>query len=176
MLLFIAFGLCFIGMMVFFFVRYGLLGFVQLYTYLIFLFAMILSVWGISFLYLGAGSALALLFTSVLLCVSTAVTYEYARKQYATGKTMAVSVKNGYKKCFWHIFDIHIALAAFAFVLFGIALPGLSTFAFTLGLGTLFSGVCSLLIGRFVWAVMMSLSKNQSGFCRFKKEEVEDDE
>ncbi|MDE7158305.1 MAG: hypothetical protein K2N74_01900, partial [Clostridiales bacterium] len=176
MLLYIAFGVCFAAMMVFFFVRYGLLGFVHLYTYLIFLFALLVSIYGISFLYIGTGTALAVLFTSVLLCVSNAVTYEYARKQYATGKTMAVSIKNGYKKCFWHIFDIHIALATFAFILYAIALPSLSAFAFVLGLGTLFSGVCSLLIGRFIWAIMMPFAKNQSKFCRFKKEEVEDDE
>lgn len=176
MLLYIAFGVCFVGMLVFFFVRYGLLGFANLYTYLIFLFGMLVSVYAISFLYIGVGTALALLLTSVLLCVSTAVTYEYARKQYETGKTIAVSVKNGYKKCFWHIFDIHVALALFAIILYAIALPSLSAFAFTLFLGTVFSGVCALAIGRFNWAIMMSLTKNQSGFCRFKKEEVEDDE
>lgn len=176
MLVYIAFGVCFVGMMVFFFARYGLLGFVHLYNYLIFLFALLICLWGIPFIYLSAGTVLAVLLTSVLLAVSTAITYEYARKQFATGKTMSVSVKNGYKKCFWHIFDIHIALAAFSFVLYAIALPGLSAFAFTLGLGTLFSGVCALAIGRLNWASMMAFTKNQSGFCRFKKVEVEDDE
>lgn len=176
MLVYIAFGVCFAGMMAFFFARYGLLGFVHLYNYLLFLLALLIAVWGVPFLYLSTGTVLAILLASVLIAVSTAVTYEYARKQYATGKTMAVSVKNGYKKCFWHIFDIHIALAAFSFILYAIALPGLTAFAFTLGLGVLFSGVCTLAIGRLNWAAMMSLSKNQSGFCRFKKEEVEDDD
>ena len=161
MLVYIAFGVCFVGMMVFFFVRYGLLGFVHLYNYLIFLFALLICLWGIPFLYLSVGTILAVLLSSVLLAVSTAVTYEYARKQYATGKTMSVSVKNGYKKCFWHIFDIHIALAAFSFVLYAIALPGLSAFAFTLGLGTLFSGVCALAIGRLNWASMMAFTKKR---------------
>ncbi|MDE7192394.1 MAG: hypothetical protein K2O14_00355, partial [Oscillospiraceae bacterium] len=63
------------------------------------------------------------------------------------------------KKSFWHLFDIHIALAAFSFVLYAISLPALQAFAFTLGLGVLFSGVITLAIGRLNWACMMAFTK-----------------
>ena len=53
---------------------------------------------------------------SVLLCVSNAVTFESARKEYALGKTMTSSVKTGYKKCFWKLFDLHIVVAIIAFL------------------------------------------------------------
>lgn len=174
-MLYIAFGVFFVAMMAFFFIRYRRLGFVHLYTYLLFLFAMILCGWSISFVYLSVETFLAFMLSSVLLCVSDAVTFECARKEYALGKTMTSSVKTGYKKCFWKLFDLHIVVALIAFLVYAIALTGLQTAAFVLGLGTLFSGVATLLVNRFGWAVMMGTSKQPGKFCNFKREEVEDE-
>ena len=88
---------------------------------------------------------------------------------------MTSSVKTGYKKCFWKLFDLHIVVALIAFLVYAIALTGLQTAAFVLGLGTLFSGVATLLVNRFGWAVMMGTSKQPGKFCNFKREEVEDE-
>lgn len=174
-MLYIAFGIFFVAMMAFFFIRYHRLGFVHLYTYLLFLFAMILCGWSIPFLYLSVETFLAFMLASVLLCVSDAVAFENARKEYALGKTMTSSVKTGYKKCFWKLFDLHIVVAIIAFLVYAIALTSLQTAAFVLGLGTLFSGVATLLVNRFGWAVMMGASKQPGKFCNFKREEVEDE-
>lgn len=174
--LYIAYGVCFLAMMAFFFVRYRRLGFVHLYTYLIFTLAMILCVYGISFLYLSLETFIAFLLVSLLLSASNVITFEYAKKEYATGRTMASSVKAGYKKCFWHIFDLHIVIAVLSFITFGIGLANLSAFAFILGLGTVFSGICCLALNRLMWAIMMSFTPNKGGFCNFKREEVEDDD
>ena len=83
---------------------------------------MTLCIWAIDFLSLGVGSVLAVLFGAIVLSVSDAMAYEYARKEFATGKTMTFAVKSGYKKCFWHIFDMHIVLAALGFIAYFIAL------------------------------------------------------
>ena len=174
-MLYIAFGVCFIAMMAFFFIRYRRLGFVHLYTYLLFLFAMILCGWSISFVYLSVETFLAFMLASVLLCVSNAVTFESARKEYALGKTMTSSVKTGYKKCFWKLFDLHIAVALIAFLVAAIAISSLQVAAFVLGLATVFSGVGTLAVNRFGWAVMMATSKQTGKFCNFKREEVEDE-
>ncbi len=176
LLVYIAFAVCFVGMMLFFFIRYGLLGFAHLFSYLLFLFPMLLCIWAIPFLYIGVGTVIALLLASVLLSVTNAVSFEYARKEYALGKTIASSVKLGYKKCFWHLFDLHIVAALLSFVVYGIALTNLSVFAFVLGLGTVFSGICSLGIGRLAWATMMSFTSRKGDFCRFKRSEVEEDD
>lgn len=173
--LYISFAICFAGMMAFFFVRYRTLAFAHLFTYLLFLFSMLLCIWAIPFLYIGVGTVLALMLGSVLLSVSNAMAYEYARKEYALGKTIVSSVKTGYKKCFWHIFDIHIVLTALSFIVYGIALNGLSAFAFVLGLASAFSGVCALAIGRFMWAIMMAFTKKKGAFCNFVREEVDDE-
>lgn len=173
---YIAFAVFFVAMAVFFFVRYGLLGFAHLFTYLMFLFAMLLCVWAIPFLYISVGTALALLLASVVFSVCEALAYEYARKEFAQGRTMTSSVKSAYKKTFWHVLDLHIVLAALAFIVYGISLTGLASFAFVFGLGIGFSALCSLFVGRFVWACMMSFTAKKGNFCRFKREEVEDDD
>lgn len=176
MLLYIAFGVMTLAMLVFFFVRYHLLGFVHLYTYLLFTIATVLCVWSIPFLTLSVESFTAFMLMAAVLSVSDAVTFEYARKEYALGKTMTSSVKTGYKKCFWHIFDLHIVLAIAGFVGFGIALTNLTSFLFMIGLLAVFSGLGSLAINRFTWTTMMALTKKKKAFCNFKVEEVADDE
>lgn len=174
--LYIAFAVLFVAMAVFFFVRYHLLGFVHLYTYLLFFFVMVLCVWSIPFVYLSVESLVAFLICSLLLGVSNVVTFECARGEFALGKTMTSSVKTGYKKCFWHLFDLHIVLAVLSFIMFGIGLSNLSLFAFVLGLGTVFSGLCTLGLNRFMWAIMMAFTPNKGKFCNFKRTEVEDDD
>ncbi len=175
-MLYIALGVVLLASLVYFFVRYSRLGFAHLYTMLVYLIAMTLCIWAIDFLTLGVGSVLAVLFGAVTLSVSDAMAYEYARKEYATGKTMTFAVKSGYKKCFFHIFDLHIVLAAVGFITYFIALTELSVFAFTLGIGMFFAGVCSLAVNRFCWYIMMPFAKDKAKFCRFKREEVEEDD
>ncbi len=174
--LYIAFGVLFVGMTVFFFVRYHLLAFAHLYSFLLFFFPMALCVWAIPFLSIGVETFVGLMLAAVVLCVSNAVSYECARKEFALGKTMISSVKTGYKKCFWSVFDVHIALALFGFVTFFIALTGLSAFAFTFALGVVFSGVCALAVNRFAWAALMAQSKHQGRFCNFKADAAEGDD
>lgn len=174
-LLYVAFGILAAAMLVFFFVRYHRLGFVQLYAFLIQLLLMIVLVWGIPFLYIGIETILAVLFGTALLAFSDIAVFEAVRKEYAQGKTIATCVKNGYKKCFWGIFDAHIAIALISFVTYFIALGELAAFAFTLGLATVLSGLISLAVGRFHWATMMSFAKDKGKFCNFKREELEDE-
>ena len=173
---YIAFGACILAMAIFFFTRYGRLGFAHMFTYLMFLFSMLLCIWAIPFLYISVGSILGLLLASVVLSIGNALVYEYARKEYAAGRTMTASVKAAYKKTLWHVIDLHAVLAALAFIIYGISLTGLQVFAFTFGLGIGFSVLCSLLIGRLTWASMMSFTSKKGNFCRFKREEVEEDD
>lgn len=174
-MLYIAYGVCFLAMMIFFFVRYGALGFAHMYTYLIMTLAMILCVWSIPFIYISTETMLAFLIASVVFSVCNALVFEHARKEFALGKTMASSVKAAYRQNFWHIFDLHIVLAALSFIVFGIALTNLSAFAFVLGLATVFSGIGVLGLNRFMWAIMMAFTPNKGRFCNFKREVVDDD-
>ena len=89
---------------------------------------------------------------------------------------MTSSVKEGYKKSFWHVFDLHIVIAVLSFIVYGIGLSNLSLFAFILGLGTIFSGLACLGLNRLTWAAMMSFTPKKGAFCNFKREEVEDDD
>lgn len=172
---FVAIGVLFLAMAVLFFVRYGRLAFAHLLTYLTFLVLMVIIYWAVP-LAISVGTLTAFALTSLLLCVSNAVAYEYARKEYAVGKTITSSVKTGYKKCFWHIFDLHIALLIVSLLVYLIALAELSTFALALLFGTALSMVGTLAMNRFMWYLTMGLCKDPGKFCHFKREEVEDDE
>ncbi len=172
---YIAFGILFVAMAVFFLIRYGRLGFANILSYLLFLPLMVLIYWAVP-ITVGAGSIAAFAISSVLLCVSNAVAYEAARKEYAVGKTITSSVKTGYKKTFWHIFDLHIVLVIVALLVYLIAITELSLFGLALTFGVALSGICSLLVNRFLWFVTMGLSKNPGKFCHYKREEVEDDD
>ena len=174
--MYIAFGVLFVAMMAFFFVRYGLLGFVHLYTYLFFLLVTLLCMWSVSFVTVSTGTFAAVLLASLLLSASQAFVYESARKEYASGKTITAAVKNAYKNTFWHVFDLHVVVAGVSFITYAIALTELSGFAFMLGLCSLFSGISVLAIGRFMWSIMMRFTNKQGKFCNFKRKEVEDDE
>lgn len=175
MWLYISFGIVFVAMMAFFFVRYRLLAFAHLYTYLLFLFSTILCVWSIPFLYLSVETYIAFLFTSLLLCAGDAMTFEAARREYALGKTFASSVKTGYRKCLWKLIDLHAVVALFGFVVYFIALPGLQAAAFVLGLTTVFSALGTLVFNRFAWAIMAANAKKQGNFCNFKREDADDE-
>ena len=174
--MYIAFGVLFVLMMAFFFVRYGLLGFVHLYTYMFFLLVTLLCMWSVPFVTVSTGTYAAVLLASLLLSASQVFVYERARKEYAAGKTMMAAVKNAYKSTFWHVFDLHVVVVGVSFLTYAIALAQLSGFAFVLGLASLFSGICALALGRFMWAIMMRFTNKQGKFCNFKRKEVEDDE
>ena len=177
-LVYAAFGVAVLGMLIFFAFRYRILCLVHLYSFLVFLFPMMLCIWAIPFTYIGVETVIAVLLGAVMLSVANAVAFEAARKEYEQGKTFASSVKAGYKRVFWTIFDIHIAIALLAFMVFFVAITNLSTFAFVLGLATVFSGLCSLGVNRFCWAFMAGLSKRPAALAGFKrsKEALEDEE
>ncbi len=174
-LFYIAFGVLFLAMAVFFLVRYGALGIANILTYLLFLPLITLVYWAVP-IAIGAGTIAAFAISSVLLCVSNALSYEAARKEYAVGKTIASSVKTGYGKCFWHIFDLHIALLIVALLVYLIAVTELSLFGLALTFGVALAGLCTLLVNRFLWYLMMGIAKDPGKFCHFKREEVEDDD
>lgn len=179
--LYIAYGVCFLAMAVFFFVRYGRLAFAHLYTYLIFLFCMILCVWSIPFLYLSTETFLALMLASLFLCVGNVLVFERARTFYSQNKAITVCVKNAYKESLWTLIDMHVIFAALAFITFGIGLTNLSAFAFVFGLGVAFSAIGTIGLTRFLWAIMMPFAKDKGRFCHFKRnriqvEEGEDDD
>lgn len=173
---YIALGVCMAAMLAFFLIRYRRLAFAHIYSFLIFTLAMTICFWAVPGLTIGVGTVAAFAITAFLLCASNAISYEYARKEYENGKTIAYSVKTGYRKCTWHIFDVHIALFIVSLLTYLIALTELSVFGLALTLGVVFSGVCSLLINRFCWYIMMPFAKDQGKFCHFKRAEEEDDD
>ncbi len=173
-LLYIGFGVLFVAMMAFFFIRYRSLAVVHLYTFLLWLFLLIIVYWGVG-LHIGIEIFLALVLSGALLSVSNAYSFECARKEYSYGKTMASSVKAGYKRCLWPLLDAHGVLALFAVLVYAIGITELHFFGLALVLGVVFSALGTLAVNRLHWAAMMSFAKDKGKFCNFKREDDDDE-
>ncbi len=168
--LYIAFGAAFLGMMIFFFVRYHMLAFAHLYTFLIYFVSMVLCVWAIPFLHFGIETLIAVALGGILLSVTDAMSYEIARGMYATGKTMTSCVKAANRRMLLPVIDISAAIALFGFVAYFIALTEVSLFAFTFALGAVLSALLVIAVNRFCWAALLATAKNPGPFCNFVKE------
>lgn len=175
-LLYIVLGVLMLLSLIFFFVRYHRLGFVHLYSFLTYLTLSVVCIWAAPGITVSLGAIVAFVIGAVMLSIGDLVSFEYARKEFANGKTMTYSVKTGYKKCMWHIFDAHIVAIVFGLLTYAIGIAELCVFGAALGLCATLSGVCTLLINRFYWSIMMPFAKSAAAFCNFKKVAEEDDD
>ncbi len=170
--IYIGLGAFALAAVVFFFVKYRWLGLANLYGYLTYAVAMVLCLAFIPLVTWGVGGVAAIIATTILLFVSNLVCFESARKIRYDGKAMTSAVKTGYKNVLWKLFDLHFVLAIASALVFAIAVSELQAFAFIFLLGVAFSGVCSLGLTRFYWAITMAFVDGEvkkDKFCNFKK-------
>ncbi len=121
------------------------------------------------------GSVLVFLTGLALVNVLNVYVYNAIKNEATQGKTVQSSVKSGYKKTFWAVFDIYaVLLLGAAALLIGVA--SVQTLACQ-ALICLFAGAfCNLLWGRFINLLLLSASKDKYKYFRFVREEDDDDE
>lgn len=154
-------------------IRYKKLGAVSGLSLLLYLLAIIYTVFLMGVELTAAGMIL-ILTGGALLCVCNAAAFEDVRYFVKHGNVMHNAVKQGYKRHLGAILDIHIVLALVSLVL-ALALSGtIATYA----LVTLIATITSYALywfTRFMWYVTVSPQKNKFAFCGFKREVVDDD-
>ena len=120
------------------------------------------------------GSVLTFLIGLVAVNVLQAYVYGAIKAEFAQGKTISSSVKNGYKKTIWGVIDVYaVALLGALALLIGVA--GVQTLAVQTILCVLAGAFCNLLWGRAINFTFLSASKDKFKYFRFVRED-EDDE
>ena len=175
-MLFIALGVSLVVLLVLAIVKMGGFGLVNLYntlTYFVittFCFAFITK----GVLAITMGSALIFLLGLALTNVFQARLYAAIKSEFALGKTVESSIKGGYKKTFWGMFDIYAVLLIGAVAcLIGVAGLHMLAIQALICVGT--GAFCNLLWGRALNVVLMSASKNKYKFYRFVREDDDDE-
>ncbi len=176
-LLYVALGIALLAAIVLPIVKMGRFGVVSAYTTLSYL-----VIVGICFKYI-TGSVFeltlggVLLFVMGLVLINALQAYIYCaiKKEFAQGKTVASSVKGGYKKTIWAVADIYAVLLLGAVSLI-IGLAGVRTLAIHALVVVIAAAFSNLLWARFINYAFLSASKNQFKYFRFVREEDDDDD
>ncbi|MCD8307833.1 MAG: hypothetical protein LUD51_06390 [Clostridia bacterium] len=155
-------------------IKYKKLGLVNIIITLIYAEAMILC-----FSLFGIELSMASLFMAVLglalLTFTNFYCFEQIRKESDAGRTIAASVKEGYKKTISTVLDLHIVVFIVAMI---VALVGLGEVA-ACGFIMFLAAIASYALywfTRFMWYVIMGPSKDKYRFCGFSREAYENED
>lgn len=175
-MLFIAVGVTLIVLLALAIVKMGGFGVVNLFTTLTYF---VITTFCFAFITKGVlvvtmGTVLIFLLGLVLTNVFQARVYSAIKAEFALGKTIASSVKGGYKKTFWGMLDVYAVLLIGAVAaLIGVA--GLHMLAIQAIICVLTGAFCNLLWGRALNVILSSTNKNKYKFYRFVREEDDDE-
>ena len=177
LLLYIAFAVILLALIILPIVRQGRYGVVNAYVVLSYL-----IITGLCFAFISdavfeftLGSALVFLAGLLLVCALNNSFYQAIKKEFYLGKTVESSVKTGYKKCLFPTVDLYaiLALGAVATAIIGAA--GLQTVALQALICFVTGAFCNLLWTFAVNFVFLSASKNKYKYFRFVREDDDDE-
>ncbi len=100
--------------------------------------------------------------------------YNAIKAEVALGKTVASSVKNGYKKTLWNIVDVYAVLLLGAVALL-IGVASLNAIASQAVVCILAGAFCNLLWGRVINVMLLSASKDKYKYFRLVREDDDDE-
>ncbi len=157
-------------------VKMGGFGIVNLYTTLTYLFITALC---FAFIHGGVfvvsfGTFLVFFAGLALTNVLNAYAYNAIVKEISLGKTVASSVKGGYKKTVLGTVDVYAVLLLGALALL-IGAAGLNTFALQAIVCIVTGALCNLVEGRVVNALLLSASKDKYKYFRLVREDDDDE-
>ena len=97
------------------------------------------------------------------------IIFERIKEEYASGKKIPLSVKNGFKKAFWPIFDSNITTIFAAIILYILGTASIKGFAITLLLGILLSMFTTLVVGRYLVKWYLPFNSTNAKRLRLKR-------
>lgn len=163
-----------VAVIVFSVIKYRWLGVVHSLMVLTYTFAMITAILLVGVQLTAAGAVTAVLGLALLSACNIFV-FETVKNETALGRTIASSVKLGYKKCLFGVLDAHIILLIAAVLMTLVGAGEISACGLIFLIGVIASYVLHWFT-RFMWYVLSSPARNKSGFCGFKKKEAEENE
>lgn len=116
-----------------------------------------------------------LLLSLSLLVVSFVVTFQKVKGEYAQGKKIPMSVKNGFNSAIAPVADLHATSAIAALVLWIVGSGTIKSFALIFLLGTFVSAFVSLWVIRRLAKIYLPLNSTNAAKLRLKREEHVDE-
>ncbi len=129
--------------------RYGDFGLLASFALVIYMILMIFFLQAISFVQLTLPGLAGIVLSIGMAVDGTVIIFERVREEYRSGKKIPLSVKGGFKRAFWPIFDSNITTIITAVVLYILGTASIQGFAITLLIGILLSMFMNLVILRF---------------------------
>ncbi len=177
LLLYIAFAVILLALIIVPIVRQGRYGVVNAYVVLSYL-----IITGLCFAFISdavfeftLGSALVFLVGLLLVCALNNSFYQAIKKEFYLGKTVESSVKTGYRKCLFPTVDLYAILALGSIGTAIIGAAGLQTMALQALICFVAGAFCNLLWTFAVNFVFLSASKNKYKYFRFVREDDDDE-
>lgn len=162
-----------LAVIIYSFVRYKKLGFVNAIITLMFALTIVVALLIIE-IQLTVAGALTIVLGLALTCGSNFALFERVRKETKKGKTMQSAIKSGYKRMLTGILDLHILLVAASLIVALVCVGELAA----CGLIFFISSVASYVLywfTRFMWYVLSSPARDKFKFCGFAREVLADE-
>ena len=143
----------FVGMfliMLILWLRYGDFGFLASFALVMSTVLMLFFLQAISFVQLTLPGLAGIILSIGMAVDGTVIIFERVREEYRSGKKIPLSVKIGFKRAFWPIFDSNITTIITAIVLYILGTASIQGFAITLLIGIVLSMFMNLVILRFL--------------------------
>ncbi len=173
---YIGVGVAMLAMFVYSVIRFRGMGAAHIYGFLSYMVVTVMCVGLIESIQLSYGGILAVILGGVLLTISNYYIFAKIKEHFMSGKRIVTSIKTGYKECLAGVIDVHVVLILASLVLYFVGISEISMFGVTFAIAALVSGVSSLLLTRFYFAMLMGNVKNQFKFCNFKREVTDDED
>ena len=169
-------GALFLIMIVYSLVRFKGFGLAHTFGFLTFALLLIACIALVPNMVIDIGGVFAFVISAVIMLAFNWLAYRNICEEYATGKTLAASIKAGYKRSLAFTIDAHIVLIAVSVALWLISTGTVAFMGLVLLCGTVLSAFCTLVMTRFYLYLFNSVVKDKYKFCGFKRNYGDDDE
>ena len=165
----IAAGVAIFIVMVIMFLRYGELGLLANVSLVIYIILMCFFLQAIPFVQLTLPGLAGIILSIGMAVDGNVIIFERIKEEYASGKKIPLSVKNGFKKAFWPIFDSNITTIFAAIILYILGTASIKGFAITLLLGILLSMFTTLVVSRYLVKWYLPFNSTNAKRLRLKR-------
>jgi len=128
--------------------RYGDFGLLAGFALVIYLVLMLFFLQAISFVQLTLPGLAGIILSIGMAVDGAVIIFEKIREEYRSGKKIPLSVKAGFKRSFWPIFDSNITTIITAVILYILGTASIQGFAITLLIGIVLSMFMNLVVLR----------------------------
>lgn len=143
--------------------RYGEFGLLASFALVIYMILMLFFLQAISFVQLTLPGLAGIVLSIGMAVDGTVIIFERVREEYKSGKKIPLSVKSGFKRAFWPIFDSNITTIFTGIVLYILGTASIQGFAITLLIGIVLSVFMNLVVLRYLvkWYLPFNSTKGK---------------